>query len=205
MDEAIAARGGPLLHFARDADLRVYEGFQGAWHWQLAFALPERLRVVLQTAAEDQTVISDGEQVRSFVGGAAVSSEPARGSAIAGLARFVALTNLDVLADATRVTWQELPAAERPPGSARALRAGFRSDPQPSVRIGFDAALRVVVAEGDVSIPGLGAGLLEARFADYRRVGGRWLPFEIAYRFRAARLLDERVTEWRPDDPAASR
>jgi hypothetical protein len=202
---ALAARGDPLPRFSRDSELRVYEGFEGAWRWQLAFAVPERLRMVLKTTAEDQVTTSDGARVKSYLGNALVTDEPAEGSGIPSLARFTALVNLDVLADATRVRWHELEPQDRPPGSARALRASFTAHPESPVRLGFDADLRLAFADGEVAIPGLGSGVLEARFSDYRRVGGRWLPLQIRYRFRGAPLLDERVVEWRPDDALAER
>lgn len=179
----------------------MHEGFQGAWRWQIVYRVPEQLRVVLRTSADDQRLESDGEVVRTYVGSALVSQEPARTSGVAALARFVALTNLDVLADGSRVAWSELPDAERTAGVARALRAGFRDAPERSLRLGFDASLRLVSAEGVVTVPGLGEGLLEARYSDYRRTEGRWLPFDIRYRFRGAPLLDERVVTWEPDAP----
>ena len=197
LDAALAARGAALPHFTRDSELRVHEGFQGVWHWQLGFALPERLHVVLKTAAEDQTLISDGERVRSFVGGALISEDPASGSDVAALARFVALVNLDVLADTERVEWQEL--------APRSLSARFRAHPDESLRLSFDTEMRLALAEGPAAIPGLGTGFLRARFDDYRRVAGRWLPFEVRYEFRGAPLLDERVSEWRPEDAPAVR
>lgn len=196
---AIAERGGAVPAFVRESDLRAYEGFQGAWSWQLAYARPEHLSVALHTAAEDQRLESDGKTVRTYVGTALVSTEPARTSPVAALARFVALTSLDVLLDPERVTWQELPEPERPAGSARALRAGFRDAPGHALTLGFDADARLTVADGIVAVPGLGDGPIEARYADYRRVGGRWLPFEIRYRFRGAPLLDERVRSWKLD------
>jgi hypothetical protein len=161
--------------------------------------------MVLETAAEEQRIVSDGARVKSYVGNALVSDEPAEGSGVAALARFIALSSLDVLADAGRVRWHELEPRDRPEGTARALRASFAAHPEEPVRLGFDSELRLAVADGDVAIPGLGRGALEARFGDYRRLGDRWLPFEIRYRFRGAPLLDERVVAWRPEDAQAAR
>jgi hypothetical protein len=202
---ALAARGDPLPAWARDSELKVYEAFQGDWRWELIFAVPERLRMVLHTAAEDQSIASDGARVRSYIGNALVSDEPAEGSDVAALVRFIALSSLDVLADAERVRWHELEPNDRPAGSARALRASFVAHPEAPVRLGFDRQLRLAVADGEVAIPGLGRGALEAHFGNYRRVGGCWLPFEIRYRFRAAPLLDERVVAWRPEDAQTAR
>lgn len=197
---ALAARGGPLPGFRRESALRVIEGFPGAWRWEIAFHVPEQLRVTLHTDAEDQMLSSDGTVVRTWVGGAQVSEEPAAGSGARSLARFVALSNLDALADAERVAWQELDAAQRPAGASRALRAHFRDAPLASSRLGFDERLRLVFADGPVSIPGLGDGTLEARYGDYRRVGRWWLPFAIDYRFRGAPLLEERVVALAPGE-----
>jgi hypothetical protein len=122
--------------------------------------VPEQLRVVLRTSGDDQRL----ERRRSgahHVGSALVSQEPARTSGVAALARFVALTNLDVLADGSRVAWSELPESERTAGVARA-RAGSR-------RAGAIAAARLrrippACVRGGRRRCRLGEGLLEARY-----------------------------------------
>ena len=191
------ARGGPLPRFARSSDLAVYAGFEGAWRWELGFETPERLRLTIDTAAESQTLVSDGDQVRTFIGGALVSQEPAHSSGVAALVAFVALSNLDALADAGAADWEPIAAVALGPGIAHGLRARWRATPDAAFELGFDAALRLVRIAGPVSIPGIGDGPLEARFEDFRRVGGHALPFAVHYRFRGAPLLDERVREWR--------
>lgn len=199
---ALAARGGPLPRFSRASQLEVYAGYPGAWEWELEFEVPERLHLTLVTAAESHTLVSDGEWVQSYVGGAQVSREPAHGSGLAALVSFVALSNLDALADPDRAAWQALSAAELPAGAAHGLRARLPATSDASFELGFDAALRLVSLVGPVSIPGIGDGVLEARFEDFRRVERLWLPFAIHYRFRGAPLCDERVQDWRVDAPA---
>lgn len=194
---ALAARGGPLPRFARSADLEVYAGFPGAWRWEVGYEVPERLRVTLETSAETQTLVSDGSFVRTYVGSGLVSQEPAHASGVAALVSFVALSDLDVLDERGRATWQPLAAALLPAGAAQGLRARLAATPDADFELGFDAALRLVRLAGPVTIPGIGDGVLEAHFEDFREVEGLWLPFAIHYRFRGAPLLDERVREWR--------
>ena len=196
----MAARGGPLPRFARSSELTVHTGFPGVWHWDLAYAVPSRLELQLRTAAETQTLVSDGETLRTYLGGGLVSSEPAHGSGVAALVSFVALSNLDVLADPTQVRTEEAGASELPPGAVRGLSAELRDLPGARFALGFDRDLRLVGLAGPVSVPGLGAGPLEARFEDYRRVGRWWLPFAIHYRFRGAPLVDEAIESWRTQD-----
>lgn len=193
---ALAARGGPLLRYQRASELEVYAGYPGVWHWEIAREAPERLRLTLRTTAETQTLESDGAVVRGFVGSARVSEEPLRASGVAALIHFVELAGLDALADPQRVDWM-LAAAELPDGAAHGAVAWFRALPETRFLLGFDAAWQLVSLAGPVSIPGLGDGVLEAHYQDYRRVERWWLPYAIHYRFRGAALLDERVQEWR--------
>ena len=95
------------------------------------------------------------------------------------------------------MAWRTLAAADLPEGEAHGAAAWFRTAPEVQFRLGFDGDWQLVSLAGPVSIPGLGDGVLEAQFQDYRRVE-RWrLPFAIHYRFRGAALLDERVQAWR--------
>jgi len=213
---AIAARGGPLPSFARSSELTVHAGFPGVWRWELAYAVPSRLELRLRTSAETQTLVSDGVTLRTYLGDGLVSSEPAHGSGVAALVSFVALSNLDVLADASQVRTEDAGATELPSGAVRGLRAWLRDFSSCDLRsasprcaldglpggpftLGFDSKLRLVGLAGPVAVPGLGDGPLEARFEDFRRVGHWWLPFAIHYRFRGAPLVDESVDAWRTD------
>ena len=197
---AIAARGGPLPRFSRSSELTVHAGFAGVWEWRLDYAVPSRLELQLRTSAETQTLVSDGETLRTYLGGGLVSSEPAHGSGVAGLVSFVALANLDVLADPAQVRTEEGLAPEHPAGAVRALHAELRDLPGAVFALGFDRDLRLISLAGPVSVPGLGDGQLEARFEDFRRVGRWWLPFAIHYRFRGAPLVDEVIESWRTQD-----
>jgi len=213
---AIAARGGPLPRFARSSELTVHAGFEGVWRWELVYAVPSRLELQLRTAAETQTLVSDGTTLRTYLGGGLVSSEPAHGSGVAALVSFVALSNLDVLADPTQVRTEAAGGPELPAGAVRGLHAELRDlsscdlraasprcapDGLPGARfsLGFDRDLRLVWLAGPVSVPGLGDGSLDARFEDFRRVGRWWLPFAIHYRFRGAPLVDEAIETWRTE------
>jgi hypothetical protein len=197
---AIAARGGPLPRFARSSELTVHAGFEGVWRWELSYALPSRLELQLRTSAETQTLVSDGATLRTYLGGGLVSSEPAHGSAVAALVSFVALSNLDVLADPAQVRTEEASVPELPRGAVRGLHAELRDLPGARFALGFDRDLRLVWLAGPVSVPGLGDGWLDARFEDFRRVGRWWLPFAIHYRFRGAPLVDEAIESWRTQD-----
>jgi hypothetical protein len=199
---AVAARGGSLDRFARSSDLEVYAGFQGAWQWQVGFEAPDHLRLAIETAAETQILESDGTWLRTYVGSALVSQEPARGSSVAALVAFVALSNLDVLLDPQRVRVEPLDAHTLPAGIAQGLRARLLDGSGALFALGFDAQSRLVWLAGPASLPGLGEGWLEARFDDVRRVGRYALPFAIHYRFRGAPLLDERVREWKVGEAA---
>jgi hypothetical protein len=200
---ALAARGGFLTRFARSSDLQVYAGFQGAWQWELGFEVPERLRLTLETSAETQTLVSDGTWLRTYVGSALVSQEPARGSSVASLVAFVALSNLDVLLDPARARAEPLDAHALPTSAVQGLHVRLLDGSGAAFSLGFDPQPRLVWLAGPVSVPGLGEGWLEARFEDFRSVGRYELPFAIHYRFRGAPLLDERVREWRIGASAA--
>jgi len=196
---AIAARGGPLPRFERSSELTVHAGFAGVWHWDLGYAVPSSLELRLRTSAETQTLVSDGVSLRTYLGNTLVSSEPAHGSAVAALVSFVALSDLDVLADPTQVRTELADAGELPAGALRGLRVWLRDLGEEPFTLGFDAKLRLVGLVGPVSVPGLGDGVLEARFEDFRRVGRWWLPFAIHYRFRGAPLVDEAIEAWRTE------
>lgn len=200
---AVAARGGPLSRFERSSALDVHAGFPGAWQWQIGFEAPERLRLTLETSAETQTLVSDGVWLRTYVGDALVSQEPARGRPEAALVAFVALANLDGLLDPERVRVEPLEPPTLPGGIAQALRAQLLDGSAAVFSLGFDARSRLVWLAGPAAVPGLGEGVLEARFEEFRRVERYTLPFAIHYRFRGAPLLDERVREWKVGDEAS--
>jgi hypothetical protein len=199
---AVAARGGPLSRFERSSALDVHAGFPGAWQWQIGFEAPERLRLTIETSAETQTLVSDGAWLRTYVGDALVSQEPARGRPEAALVAFVALANLDWVLDPERVRVEPLDPHTLPAGT-QALRGQLLDGSAAVFSFGFDARSQLVWLAGPAAVPGLGEGVLEARFEDFRRVERYTLPFAIHYCFRGAPLLDERVREWRVGDEAS--
>lgn len=188
------------MRFERSSDLEVHAGFPGAWQWEIAFEA-ERLQITIETAAETQTLVSDGTWLRTYLGTALVSQEPARGSSVGALLTFVELSSLDVLLDPERVRTDPV-RVHAPAEVAHALRVRWLDGSRAELALGFDAELRLVWLAGPASVPGLGEGRLEARFDDFRRVGRYLLPFAIRYRFRDAPLLDEHVRAWRIGDAA---
>lgn len=199
VDAAIRARGGPLARFSRESEADVYYGFPGTWRWHIAFLGPDRLRFTLRTSAEDQHYVSDGETVRTYLGSALLSEEPARDACFATVARWIAITSLDALRE---MSWTELPAGALPPGAARGLRAHCAEAPEDPYHLYFDRSLRLVEARGPVSIPGIGSGTLGARFSDFRRAGRYTLPFAATCTLNGEPFFDERVLSVVPDDPS---
>jgi hypothetical protein len=198
---AIRARGGPLASFARESEADVHYGFPGLWRWRIEFRAPDRMRFTLHTDAEDQHWVSDGRSARVYLGSALVSSEPLEGSCVATVARWIALIHLDVLADPARFRWRELSRAELPADAARGLIARCPAGGADEYRLLFDGALRLVAAEGPISIPGIGEGRFRARFSDFRRVQGFLLPFAATYTFDGEPFFDERVLSYQPGAP----
>jgi hypothetical protein len=197
-ERAIAVRGGSLDSFRREVEARVYYGIPGRWRWEMAFRLPEHYRFTLVTDADPQHYVFDGEVARSFIGGTLLAEDRGRAPALRSHARWMAVTSLDVLGDAQRVTWEE---TERPPaGAARGLRVRFLDQAEPYA-LGFDRGGRLIFAEGPISIPGVGEGRLHARFADFRSVQGFVVPFATRYSLNDEPFFDERVVRFVPNDP----
>jgi hypothetical protein len=68
-------------------------------------------------------------------------------------------------------------------------------------RLGFDDRALLVWATGPVDLPQMGGGELTARYDDYRRVRGLWLPFRVTWTVGAGRLAVERTLAACPNDP----
>lgn len=175
----------------------MYSGFPGRWTWELAWRRPDVFRLTLRTTGEDQTFLSDGETIRTFLGNRLVTEEPAKGACDPSVALWVAVAGLDAL-EASPFAWRELPAAALPAGAARGAEATCGARAEVRYRLLFDGALRLVELSGPVDVPVLGPAHLVARFADFRREDGYRLPHRIGYRRDGERFLDETVTRWRP-------
>jgi len=194
---AIEARGGPLEGFVRRSELRVHYGFPGRWEWELAWRRPDRFRLTLETTGDDQTFVSDGRTLRTFLGGRLVTEAPADRSCFPSLARWIAVAGLDAL-EGPHFSWRELPARALSEGAARGAEAHCAAAPDARYRLLFDASLRLVELAGPVEIPTLGPAQLVARFSDFRRVGDVRLPHRIDYRRDAERFAEETVGRWQP-------
>jgi len=188
----------------REVDVRVYEGFPGAWSWETGYRFPDLLRWTIHTYGEDQSFVFDGEEVILYLGTASLPVEPEAAASFRTQARWFAVSGLDVLADPERVHWQELPPAALPAGVAHGLTARFRDDGASYVLF-FDERDLLVGLEGEVSIPPLGAGPLRAEYRDFRVVGGFIVPYATRYVLAGRPLADEVVLRAVPDDPALSR
>ena len=68
-------------------------------------------------------------------------------------------------------------------------------------RLGFDDRTRLVWATGPIEMPELGRGEVTARYDDFRRVGGLWLPFRTTYEINARPLAVERTIHLCPNEP----
>ena len=79
-----------------------------------------------------------------------------------------------------------------PEGAAWGLGAVFAGDGA-RYRLGFDARDLLVHVDGPLRLPPLGAGTVSARFADFHRTNGLFLPYRTVYAFGAAPLADERA------------
>ena len=194
---AIQARGGPLPSYSKAVDVEVWTGIPGDWSWELAYRVPESFRWSLDTWAAPQRILFDGRMVRHQLG-SAMMPPAAADRAVRSQARWFAVTSLDVLVD-PRTSWSELPAAQLPPGMSRGLIARWEDDPA-VFELFFDEKALLKRARGHVSLGPIGEGLLEANFADYRKVDGFWLPFAVAYRLDGEPLMRESVEIWRPND-----
>jgi hypothetical protein len=190
--EAIASRGGPLDGFTRRSDLVVHYGFPGSWQWELSFGRPDRFRLTLRTTGDEQTYTSDGKTLRTYLGSALVTEEPAPHTCFDSLARWLAITHLDEVRS-PGTSWIPLPPDALPPGVAHGASVRCAGAPEARFRLFFDRRLRLVGAEGPVSIPTLGVVRLEARFEDFRRVGGLRLAHRIRYSIDGEPFFEETI------------
>ncbi len=201
---AIDARGGPIERIERSSEGLVHVGLPGRWQWRLVFEPPERMRFTLVTAGEDQDWVTDGRTASTLLGSTVVSSEPLADSQELSAVRWVAAVHLDALRDPAIFRTRELPPEDVPEGRFAALEGTTTDAPAMRYRLVFDRQLRLVEAEGPLSIPAVGSGRVHAVFSDFRWVDGRRLPFEVRYRLDETPLLEEHVVEQHVS-PAGSR
>jgi len=188
---AIQARGGPLRAVVREVQADVFVGAPGRWSWRTAFLYPDRYAWTIFTAAGADHYLFDGAVSRTFVESNPVSVDAGPDAPLRSHARFTAVTYLDaLLLPGVQVT--PLAGPELPEGAAWGLAAVFAGDGA-RYRLGFDARDLLVHVEGPLGLPPLGAGTLSARFADFHRTNGLFLPYRTAYTFGAAPLADERA------------
>jgi hypothetical protein len=140
----------------------------------------------------------DGTVVRAFVGGRELAADTSTDAPLRTQAAFVAVTNLDAVRAGGVVT--PLPAGTLPPGVAAGLAVTMPSSGA-SYRLGFDDRMLLVWATGPFDVPQAGRTELTARYDDYRRVQGLWLPFRTTYALGPRRLAVERTLRVCPNDP----
>ena len=188
---AIHARGGPLRAVVREVEADVFVGAPGRWSWRTAFLYPDRYAWTIFTAAGADHYLFDGTVSRTFIERNPVSVDAAPDAPLRSHARFTAVTYLDaLLLPGVQVT--PLAGSELPDGAAWGLAAVFAGDGA-RYRLGFDTRDLLVHVEGPLGLPPLGAGMLSARFADFHRTNGLFLPYRTAYSFGEAPLADERA------------
>jgi hypothetical protein len=201
LERAIEARGGPIPRIERASEATVYQGVPGHWRWRIAFEPPETMRFTLETSGEEQHWVTDGRAASTYFGDRLVASEPLAGSEPFTIVRWAALLHLDALRDPARFSVRELASHELPEGRASGLEVEAVAGPAARYRLFFDSALRPVEADGPLSIPAVGSGRAHALFSDFRRTGGRLLPFHASYTLDGEPLLEERVVDLRLDGP----
>jgi hypothetical protein len=198
LDRAVRARGGPLSGFTRIAEADVEAGFPGTWRWRMTYLAPDHLAWSIVTTAGVDHYLFDGAAVRAFLAGRELAADTARSAPLRTQTTFVAVTNLDAARATGRVT--PLPPSETPPGVANAVAVTMPPD-DTRYRLGFDDELRLVWATGPFETPQMGRGEITARYDDYRKVRGLWLPFRTTYELGSRRIAVERTLRVCPNDP----
>ncbi len=201
LERAVRARGGPLQSFVRASDVDVQAGFPGAWQWRMAFLSPDRYAWSIVTTTGVDHYLFDGRVVRAFVAGRQVAADTAQSAPLRTQARFIAVTCLDPSV-VSAATVAPIPASDLPSGVASGVSVVLRDGAR--YRLGFDDRSLLVWATGPFDLPQIGRGDLTVRYADYRRVRGLLVPFEIRYELGGRLLALEHVARFCPDDPALS-
>lgn len=195
VDRAIRARGGELVGVTREVNARVYQGMPGDWSWELAYRAPRDLRWTLHTWGEEQSyVFADGRAIYTL-GTARLPVPAGADESMLTQSRWLAVTSLDVLRQPTEASWRELPAAALPPAAVAGIEVRLRDGDTP-YRLFFDAADRLIAAEGEISMPPIGSGLLRAHYQSFRDVDGYRLPYRIVYELDGKPFFDEEVVRY---------
>jgi len=203
LERAIRARGGALHSLVRQAEADVQSGFPGTWQWRTVFLAPDDYAWSIVAAAGTDHYLFDGRVTRAFIGGRQVSADAGQSAPLRAHARFAAVTGLDtVLARKNPVA--PLPATELPPGVVTGVSVTLPDDGA-RYRLGFDDRTLLVWATGPIDIPRVGRGEVTARYDDFRRVDGLWLPFRTTYEIDARPLAVERTLHLCPNQPGLDR
>lgn len=200
LERAIAARGGPLQSLSRASTAEVVRGFPGEWAWRFDYRVPDLLRWTIETYGETQSVSFDGRAVRYFLGSAPLPMSPAALGDFASIVRWTSVTTLDALAVDDDVVLRELRVGELPAGATSALEVRYRSDGARYL-LSFDAADRLVAAEGPVVVPTIAAGRLRAAYSGFATEAGFLLPTTGEYTIDGQPFFRETVRRWLPNDP----
>ena len=198
LERAIRARGGTLHGIARTVETDVYAGFPGTWRWRTVFMQPDRYAWTILTADEPNHYLYDGSVVRAFVGEREVATATPATAPLRSHARFTAVAHLDLLGD-DGVQRTLLNADELPTGAAAGLRVALADGT--TYRLAFDRRMLLLWMSGPVNLRPLGEGELVARFGDFRRVRGYWLPYRTVYEFHGRQLAEERALAVCPNPP----
>lgn len=173
--------------------------YPGTWRSRLVFQRPERFAWTIETVAEPDHYLFDGEVVRAFVGAGLVSTDADPGAPLRTYARFTAVMLLDALGRPDADV-RELAADAVPAGASAGLAVRFADGGGPFV-LGFDDGARLVSVEGPLDLPSVGRGTVTAELSDFDRVRGWVLPRRIRYRVGDRVVVDERAVALCPDPP----
>src|SRR5688572_31164029 len=190
LQQAIAARGGPLPALVRESEAEVSLGFPGVWRWRTAVATRARYAWTVYTTGAPLHHLYDGGTVRAYVGSALAAEDASPDAPFRTHARFMAVVHLDDLA-MPGVRLRELPATARPPGAHAALEAVF-ADTGARYVIGLDPRRLVVSVEGPVDLAPFGRRRVRAVLRDHRAVGRLTLA-RASWTAGGAALADERT------------
>ncbi len=199
LERAIVARGGPVTSIVRQVQADVHAGFPGTWRFRMALLAPDKYAWTIYTSGQPDHYLFDGTAARTFVNGQEVAALTPDAAPLRSHARFMAVTNLDVLLQ-PGMDVAPLDDADVPSGASQGLQVRFADDGA-RYRLGFDTAGRLVTAIGPLDLPPYASGDVTARFDDFRPVGGRVLPHRVHYELRGAPLADETLTSACIDDP----